>query len=39
MLVVKKRGNAAIRLFGVKGDSVRRKNSQGTWETHADESG
>ena len=33
-LVAKQRAIAAIRLPGVTGDSGRRQNSQGIWETH-----
>lgn len=33
-LIVKQRAIAAIGLLGVTGDSGRRQNSQGIWETH-----
>ncbi len=38
MLTVKKRVEATVRLSGVKGDGVCRKNHRGTWETRCGDS-
>jgi len=36
-LMTKKREQAVVRLSGVKGDGVHRKNNRGTWETRQKE--
>ena len=38
-LMTKKREQAVVRLSGVKGDGVCRKNNRGTWETRQNERG